>query len=181
VSIDGVSKYFLVYHQRSAMHFDGCKTLVDVVERATRMHVSLGGGDQWMALREMEAAVAKVKAGMMADERRDAAYEIRGELADALWSELHASWIDAAMQPRMLSGGESRTSPHHVPLPRKRSTRYRIDLAGAPIGRLASALEEKDLLDTLDEQASAVLDSLHERLADALWERDVVLDWEVQE
>ena len=34
--VDGVNKYFLVYNEDRAMHFEGKKTLIDIAEAAAQ-------------------------------------------------------------------------------------------------------------------------------------------------
>lgn len=41
--VDGVSKYFLLYHGSNAMHIDGEETLLSLAARAMRMHFAHNG------------------------------------------------------------------------------------------------------------------------------------------
>lgn len=158
---DGVNKFFLVYYSGGSMHFDGCKTLVDVVERATSMHASRAEG--WAtAVAEMEAAVAKVKQLCLHDERQDAALNVCAHVETELWAEHGERWIAEATAPKWRSdNGHDEFSS------------YRIDHAAAE-ERLGRYLEERDLADFYDEKIGDVRHTLDSHLADELWSRHTI-------
>jgi len=76
MSSDGVSQFFLVYHRGRAMHFDGCKTLVDVVARATMLEVSLCQRSEFDAcIAQIRARIDQIVAWRDADDANDAEIE----------------------------------------------------------------------------------------------------------
>lgn len=76
--IDGVNKFWLVYHTQGAMHFDGCKSFIDVVERAVMNAVGLlNRADFDVVIADARARIDRIVAARDKDDANDAKIKAR--------------------------------------------------------------------------------------------------------
>lgn len=137
----------------------GEKTDAEMVEHLAWVHVS-HDGDWRLRIEELRAAVAKVEAACLRDERMDAVRDVRTRVETELWVEHGDRWVTEALA--MAVDGK---------------TAYRVDHVAAE-ERLSRYLEEAKLADLYDESIDDTRVALDAKLDEALWEESQVdRDW----